>query len=391
MLSRGKGYLFSNKMKSRNLVRCILLGLFLFSCVSGLSAQDEAFPAGKKKVEKRLSAFNAGEMILDHVVDKHSWHLCDWKGKAVVVHLPVILLWKGEIYVFSSKEFENPQHTYGDFQLRTSAPYKGKIVVWETASDGSRVIASRLPFDFSITKTVFGIMVSAFLLLVLFFFVVRSYRKNGEKAPKGLAALFEPVYLFIRDEIVYPNMGKKYGDRYLPYLATLFFFILFGNVLGLVPFFPFGANMTGNISVTLVLALLTFVITLGSSTRTYWKHVFNTPGVPVWMKLPIPLMPLIELLEVVIKPFVLMVRLFANITAGHIVLLGFVSLVLIFGSNNAVLGYAVSPLTVVLGLFSDCLELLVSFIQAYIFTLLSANYFGGALAYEPTERKVKSA
>lgn len=375
-------------MRNGSLVRCILLGLVLIlACVSGLWAGEGGGTVQKGDGVRKTSPFNAGEVILDHVVDKHAWHICDWKGKPVEVHLPVILLWKGELYAFSSKRFENAQHAYGDFQLRTVAPYKGKIVVWETAPDGSRVIASRLPWDFSITKTVFGIMVSTLFLLVLFFFVVRSYKRNGEKAPKGVAALFEPVYLFIRDDIVYPNMGKVHGDRYLPYLATLFFFILFGNILGLVPFFPFGANMTGNISVTLVLALLTFVITLGSSTRTYWKHVFNTPGVPLWMKIPIPLMPVIELLEVIIKPFVLMVRLFANITAGHIVLLGFVSLVLIFGSSSVALGYAVSPLTVLLGLFSDCLELLVSFIQAYIFTMLSANYFGGALAYEPPAKK----
>lgn len=362
---------------------------------SGLaSAAAEAAPVPEKetRTEARKGAqaaesFNAGQLILDHVLDQHSWHICDWKGKKVEIHLPVILLWEGKLHVFSSRNFDNPRHEYGPFQLRQENPYKGKIVVWETAPDGSRAMAASRPLDFSITKTVFGLMVSTLFLLIVFAFVVRSYKRDQENPPKGIAALFEPVYLFIRDDIVYPNMGKEQGDRYLPYLAALFFFILFGNILGLVPFFPFGANTTGNISVTLVLALLTFLITMASSTRTYWKHVFDTPGVPVWMKIPVPLMPVIELIEVLVKPFVLMVRLFANITAGHIVLLGFVALVLIFGSRSVALGYVVSPLTLLLGLFSDCLELLVSFIQAYVFTLLSANYFGGAMGWEASGKK----
>ena len=343
-----------------------------------LYAQPSGMPAEDIHQEE---SFNAGEMILDHITDKHSWHICDWRGKAVEVHLPVILLYEGRLHCFSSARFENPTHTYGRFQLRKDAPHKGKIVALEAGEDGQLRMAEKLPWDFSITKTVAAMMVSTLFLIVLFVFIVRNYKRRGEKAPKGVAALFEPVYLFVRDEVVYANLGKKHGDKYLPYLATLFFFIFLGNFLGIVPFFPFGANITGNISVTLVLALLTFLITMGSSTKAYWKHTFNTPGVPMWMKFPVPLMPAIELMEVF--TFVLMIRLFANMTAGHIIILGFVSLVLIFGQQSVALGWAVSPLTIIFGLFADALELLVSFIQAYIFTMLSANYFAGALAYEP--------
>ncbi len=326
-------------------------------------------------------SFNAGELILDHVTDKHSWHICDWQGKKIELHLPVILLYQGELHVFSSEKFENENHTYNNFQLRTENPYKGRIVALETAPDGNRVVAAQRPLDFSITKTVFGMFVSCLFILLLFAFIVRSYRRNGENTPKGVAALFEPIYLFVRDEVVYANLGRKHGKRFMPYFATLFFFIFLGNLLGIVPFFPFGANVTGNISVTLVLALLTFVLMIGFSTKKFWAHTFNTPGVPMWMKFPLPLMPLIELMELITKPFVLMVRLFANMTAGHIIILGFVSLVLIFGANSAALGLAVSPITILFGLFADALELLVSFIQAYIFTMLSTSYLAGALGH----------
>ena len=367
----------------RLFVRFLGLLLGLSAWVWAGRAAEERGNGAETGQAAMQESFNAGDMILEHVVDKHSWHICDWKGKHVQVHLPVILWYEGRLHCFSSARFENPSHTYGQFQLRQENPCKGKIVALETGSDGQRRIAGKRPLDFSITKTVAAMMASTLLLAILFVFIVRNYKKRGEKPPKGVAALFEPVYLFVRDEVVYANLGKEHGDKYLPYLATLFFFIFLGNFLGIVPFFPFGANVTGNVSVTLVLALLTFAITMGSSTKAYWKHTFNTPGVPMWMKFPLPLMPLIELMEIFTKPFVLMVRLFANMTAGHIIILGFVSLVLIFGQQSVALGWAVSPLTILFGLFADALELLVSFIQAYIFTMLSANYFAGALAYEP--------
>lgn len=333
--------------------------------------------------------FNAGELILDHVTDKHSWHICDWGGKKVELHLPVILFHEGGFHVFSSARFENPEHTYKDFQLRTENPRKGKIVALEKAEDGSVRIAAANPLDFSITKTVFGLMVSCVVILILFWFIVRSYKRNGENAPRGVAALFEPVFLFVRNDIVYANLGKKHGDRFLPYMATLFFFILLGNLLGIVPFFPFGANVTGNISVTFVLAFLTYLVTMRHSTKKFWSHTFNNPGVPMWMKFPLPLMPLIEAMELITKPFVLMIRLFANMTAGHIIILGFVSLVLIFGAAGPALGFMVSPLTVLFGLFADALELLVSFIQAYIFTTLSCTYLADALG-GPAESAVEA-
>jgi F-type H+-transporting ATPase subunit a len=177
--------------------------------------------------------------------------------------------------------------------------------------------------------------------------------------------------------MIKPSIGKKY-ERYLPYLMTLFFFIFFSNLLGIIPFFPGGANLTGNIAITLVLALFTFTITTFSGNKSYWVHIINTPGVPWWLKIPIPLMPVVEIIGVITKPFVLMVRLFANISAGHIIILGFIGLIFIFGNINVGAGYGASIVSVAFAVFMGMLELLVAFLQAYVFTLLSSLYFGMA-------------
>jgi F-type H+-transporting ATPase subunit a len=193
-----------------------------------------------------------------------------------------------------------------------------------------------------------------------------------------MQSILEPIILFVRDDIVYPALGPKRADRYMPYLLTVFFFIFFTNLLGLVPFFPGGANVTGNIAVTLVLALITFIITTFSGNRSYWGHIINTPGVPWWIKIPIPLMPLVELIGVFTKPFTLMIRLFANITAGHVIVLGFMALIFIFGNFSVGGGYGISIVSIIFSVFISLIELLVAFIQAYVFTMLSAFYFSMA-------------
>ena len=190
--------------------------------------------------------------------------------------------------------------------------------------------------------------------------------------------LLEPIILFIRDDIARPSIGEHKYERFMPFLLTVFFFIWFNNMIGLIPIFPGGANVTGSISVTMVLALFTFVITTISGNRNYWQHIFNMPGVPWWVKFPVPLMPVIEIIGMMTKPFVLMVRLFANITAGHIIVLGFFSLIFIFGQMSVGLGLGVSVLSLAFTIFMTMLELLVALIQAYVFTLLSAIYFGMA-------------
>jgi F-type H+-transporting ATPase subunit a len=209
--------------------------------------------------------------------------------------------------------------------------------------------------------------------------MARKYKKRADHAPKGLQSLLEPLILFVRDDIAKASIGEKKYERFMPYLLTIFFFIFFMNLLGLVPFFPGGANVTGNIAVTMVLALFTFIITTFSAKKSYWVHIVNTPGVPWWLKIPLPLMPIVETIGVFTKPFVLMVRLFANIMAGHIIALGFMSLIFIFGAISAEFGYGVSIVSVFFSIFMALIELLVAFIQAYVFTLLSALYFGMAI------------
>jgi F-type H+-transporting ATPase subunit a len=266
----------------------------------------------------------------------------------------------------------------GKFRVLEEGEMEGKIV--KVMEDGETIdAAAKQPLDFSITKLVLSLFISLLLLCVVFISIANRYKQNPDTAPKGLQSLLEPLILFVRDDIAIPGLGKKNYARFMPFLLTVFFFIFFNNLLGLIPIFPGGANLTGNISITLVLALFTFVITTFVGNKNYWQHIINAPGVPWWLKIPVPLMPVVEIVGVITKPFVLMVRLFANMTAGHIILLGFMSLIFIFGNMNIAAGYGVSVFSLAFGVFMSMLELLVAFIQAYVFTLLSSIYFGMAM------------
>ncbi|MCK4678314.1 MAG: F0F1 ATP synthase subunit A [Bacteroidales bacterium] len=321
--------------------------------------------------------YKAGRMIIEHIIDAHEWHILSIGEKHVAIPLPVILVYEGKLYTFISGKFNHGHDAYKGFKVETAyGSTKGKIV---RVKDGTMETdtASSLPLDLSITKNVLSVFFSLIILSVIFISVARSYKKRAGKAPKGLQSFLEPVILFIRD-LAISSIGEKKYEKFIPYLLTLFFFILFNNLFGLFPFFPGGANVTGNIAVTLVMAVFTFIITSINGNKNYWKHIFNTPGVPWWLKFPLPLMLVIELMGVLTKPFVLMIRLFANITAGHIIVLGFISLIFIFGHLHVGLGYSVSLVSVFFAVFIGMLELLVAFIQAYVFTLLSAIFFGMA-------------
>jgi len=345
--------------------RKILTPILLIALLSGATWTAQAGPGGD-------GPFNPGTFILDHIGDDYSWHVFSFNGHHVSVPLPVILYSRSSgLHAFMSSKFHHGEHGHNGFVIAPADhPQKGKIVEEATGN--------RPALDLSITKNVFAIFVSVAALLWVFLSVAKSYRRRSGMAPAGLQSWVEPVILFVRDDIARPAIGHKY-NRFMPYLLTLFFFILVNNLMGLIPFFPFGANVTGNIAVTMVLALFTFFITTFSSTKTYWVHIVNTPGVPWWLKFPLPLMPFVELLGVFIKPFVLMIRLFANITAGHIIVIGFFSLIFLFGEMNVAMGYSASVLSVLFTIFMSFLELLVAFIQAYVFTLLSALYFGMAV------------
>ncbi len=313
--------------------------------------------------------FDAAPFIMEHVADSHEWHILTKKDStAVAVYLPVIIYDRESgLRLFSSRKIAHGQ-SYEGFAVAHDGKYSGKII---RVDDHGHHDGSKPPLDFSITKSVFGMFVAALVMLWLMLALARSYKKTGISAPKGLQGFLEPVILFIRDDVAIPNIGEHKYTRFMPYLLTVFFFILINNLLGLVPIFPFGANVTGNVNVTFVLALFTFLITQFSANKTHWRHVFAAPGVPFWL---LPIMIPIEIIGLFSKPFALMIRLFANITAGHIIVLSLVTLIFIFKT------VLVAPVSIVFVLFMDCIELLVAFLQAYVFTLLSALFIGMATA-----------
>ncbi len=318
--------------------------------------------------------FSPSDFIFDHILDAYEWHILSYDDFHLSIPLPVIIYseTKGwNIFMFS--KFHHGHDDYKGFRYESHGDNKGNIV--EIMSDGTTALPK---LDLSFSKNVLAIMFSLILLLWVFLSVAKAYSRRPDKAPTGMQNLLEPIILFIRDDIARPSIGEHKYEKFMPFLLTVFFFIWFNNMIGLIPIFPGGANVTGSISVTMVLALFTFVITTISGNRNYWLHIFNMPGVPWWVKFPVPLMPVIELIGMMTKPFVLMVRLFANITAGHIIVLGFFSLIFIFGEMSAGLGLGVSVLSLAFTIFMTMLELLVALIQAYVFTLLSAIYFGMA-------------
>ncbi|HZB11577.1 MAG TPA: F0F1 ATP synthase subunit A [Chryseolinea sp.] len=319
---------------------------FLAVPVTGVSAQEEHAAAEEK--------FDASALIIHHVLDDHVWHLWDHGG---TIYLPVIVYSSEKgLDVFSSRNFYDEHHNiveYNGYKLDHNHIY---------LSDSNKAV-----LDLSITKNVAMLFINAALLLVVFLAVAKGYKKNTGKAPTGIQSFFEPIIVFVRDEIVKPNIGHHY-EKFLPYMLTLFFFILFGNLLGLLP----GAgNLTGNIAVTVTLAILTFIITNVNGNKAYWGHIFWTPGVPLPLRLII--LP-VEIVGIFTKPISLTIRLFVAITAGHIVLLSLICLAFIFKSVWVGAG------STVMVLFISLIELLVAGIQAYVFVLFSSLYIGMAMA-----------
>jgi F-type H+-transporting ATPase subunit a len=344
-------------IKSRSILHKLLFFpvLFIFFLSSSITLAQEHAEAEAEEEE-----FNFSQMIMHHVTDAHEWHFATIGHTHVTLPLPVILYSADKgLEVFSSSRFHNESKTYSDYKL-----------------DEHEHIASlsgRKFYDFSITKNVASLLLSALLLIVVFFTIAGSYKKNHGRAPKGIQSFFEPIVMFIRDDIAKSAIagndkhGRPKYEKYLPFLLTVFFFIWFNNMLGLI---PGGANLTGNIAVTAILALITLLITLFSSNKYYWQHIFATPGVPVWL---LPIMIPVELVGILTKPFSLMVRLFANITAGHIIILSLLGL--IFVAKNIAASIVIIPFA----LFMNFIELMVAILQAYIFTLLSAMYIGSAV------------
>lgn len=327
-------------------------------------------PSGRCRAEESASeGIDVGEILFGHTGDSYGWHILTWKGKHINLPLPCIVHSSKGWQFFLSSSLEHGNSYEGLF-IAEEGKYKDKIV--ELSPDGTQI----RPLDLSVTKNVCSLMISSLILLLLVLLTARWYRRHDvdSEAPSGIAKLMEPLIVSINDSLVKENIGKDYR-RYSPYLLTAFFFILINNLLGLVPFFPGGANVTGNIAVTLVLALCTFVAVNLFGNKHYWKDIL-WPDVPLFLKFPIPLMQLIEIFGLFTKPISLMVRLFANILAGHAMILGLVCVIFIAARIGPVIGGSMTVVTVLFGVFMNCLELLVAFIQAYVFTMLSAVFIG---------------
>jgi len=365
-------------MASRTIKSLLVLCLSLFSMAfsGNVFANEKAAQtehsnpaAANESAAHEPEAFNVTETILDHIKDDHSWHL--WGHTSLP--LPVILYTPKGFEVFSSAKFMNEHHEEivykGNYDYKIIEG-KVKIVKLVDATEVVDVEASKVLWDFSITKNVASLFVSVLILLVVLLTAARAYKKTGiTSAPKGVQSFMEPIVLFVRDEVAIPNIGKKKFAKYMPFLLTIFFLVLVNNFLGLVPFFPGGANVSGNIAFTMTLAVCVFVVVNLSANKNYWEHIFWMPGMHWSMKL---FLAPIELIGVFTKPISLMIRLFANITAGHILVLSLICLIFIFKTVYA------SAIAVPFAVFIGMIELLVAFLQAYIFTMLSAMYIGMA-------------
>ena len=345
-------------------VAVLVITLFSYSSFANESHSEE-------------KEFSATDLIDSHIGDSHEFHIADWNGHPISLYLPVILWTDNGLKMFSSSKFhhDNAGTVVVDIdgekfvRFKEVIYYADKYAEITDESDKSGLNFAARPLNFSITKLVFSMLMSVIILFILFFAVARSYNKN-KMAPKGLAGFLEPLILFVRDDIAIPNIGPKKYARYMPYLLTIFFFVWINNLIGLIPFFPFSSNLTGNIYFTFVIAFITFLITTLSANKAYWGHIF-APPVP---KALYPIMWPVEIIGMFTKPFALMIRLFANITAGHIIILSLISLIYIFKTAM------ISPVSIGFVLFMSVLEMLVAALQAYVFTLLSALFIGQAVA-----------
>lgn len=306
--------------------------------------------------------FDPTAAIMEHIADSHYWHL--WGHTSLP--LPVIMITDKGTEMFSSAKFHHGEEAYTG-KYYTYKLIEDKIFVVDAAGQVDKVASAKV-YDFSITKNIAATWIAVILLILIFSSVAASYKKREGKAPKGFQSLIEPVILFVRDEIAKPNIGYKY-NKFMPLLLTMFFFIWINNLLGLFPLFPGGANVTGNIFMTFVLAFVTMLVTNLNGNKYYWKHILM-PDVPWWLY---PIMIPVEIIGVISKPFALMIRLYANISAGHIIVLSLIALIFIFKS------LAIAPVSVAFVLFMDVLELLVAFLQAFIFTMLTALFIGTAV------------
>lgn len=326
--------------------------------------------------EEHKGEINVSEFVLEHLADSYEWHITTWGNHHVSIPLPVIV--KGETsgwHIFSCERIKEAAKEGKDYQgFFFSSQHHNKI--YERLPDGEIV----KPWDISITKNVIEIWLVVIILLTIFLTCARWYKKHDsvrQEAPKGFVGMMEMLVMAIHDDVIKSSIGEKHYRRYAPYLLTVFFFIFTNNLLGLIPIFPGGANVTGNINITLFLAVGTMLMVNLFGNKEYWKEIL-WPNVPLWLKIP-PVMPVIEIFGIFTKPFALMIRLFANMMAGHAIILSFTFVIFMTWQISTTMGSIFTVFSSLLMIFLNCLELLVAFLQAYVFTLLSSVFIGLSL------------
>jgi F-type H+-transporting ATPase subunit a len=375
-------------MTFKSVKSLLVAGFSVFSVLFSISlfAQDQMpeTESSTKKEEKK--DFDANEVIFGHVLDAHEFHFFSYESSDGTEHeaavpLPVFLYSPQKGFsAFMFSKFNHGEQIYKGYKVLTnkeieqqhlddSKYHDGQIVA---VNNNNKIDDSIKVYDFSLTRNVVQMIIALALLVWIMLSVAKKY-KSGQgitSAPKGAQSLLEPIIIFLIDEVAKPNLGKKY-QKYLPYIMTVFFFILINTLVGLI---PGTANVTGNIAFTLILALISFVFIMFSTNKHYWGHIINPP-VPVGIK---PILIIVEILGIFTKPFALCIRLFANMIAGHIIIICLISLIFIFGAISTGAGWGFSPLSVAFVIFIYFIELLVAFLQAYIFANLTAVFIGQA-------------
>lgn len=350
--------------------------LFMFSMSVSTYAQEN--------VEKE--PVDVKGIVFGHIGDSYEWHITDIGETSIHVPLPIIVYSQSTgWHVFMSSALHHNRGEYeGLYIAPEGSPYEGKIVERNEAGEEVR------PFDISITKVTFSMLLNSVILIVIILSVARWYKKRpqGAKSPGGFVGLMEMLIMTINDDVIKSGVGPNYR-KFAPYLLSAFFFILINNFMGLIPIFPGGANVTGNIAITLVLSVCSFIAINVFASREYWKEIF-WPDVPLWLKLPVPMMPFIEFFGVFIKPVALMIRLFANMLSGHMAILVLTSLIFIASSMGPALFGSLTVASVAFSIFMNALEILVAFIQAYVFTMLSAVFIGLAQPHHEVEKEISS-
>ncbi len=345
----------------RNYKSIIFTALFMWLCF--------LMPAKAESEEVDVQ-----DIVFSHIQDSYTWHITEWNGHEIAIPLPVLVKGENKGWDLFLSSRINHGETYNNYHIAQEGDFAGKIV--EKNAEGIEI----RPLDLSLTKNVCELLLSCAILLFIILRAANWYQKHPNEAPKGFLGLVEMIITYLQESVIKNSIGKEYKP-FSSYLLTVFFFILINNLLGIIPIFPGGANITGNIAITGILALCTFLAVNLFATKEYWKDIF-WPKAPIYLKLPLPIMPFVEFFGVFTKPFALMIRLFANIMAGHTIILALTCLIFITATMGAFVNISMTIVSVLFCVFMNCMELFVACLQAYIFTLLSANYIGLAKVRE---------